>query len=361
VIWCHIKYDLGPHPGNYPSLPFLATNLGSIGVDIFFVISGFVITMSAAKLGDDWRTFMALRIARIVPLYFAVSTYALVETVLSSHFSGKPMLYSKMSILETYTFIPFLDRDNFTGPILVNGWTLSFEMWFYLCFAGLLKLNSGRRAWIWLPGFFAAGMIANLAFFQYGHWYLPKFLFHPITLEFCAGCILYKTRNFIGKYGLYAMGGLSLFFLYIAFRTPSLGMHWTILDDPMAGLRRTMVWGGFATCLVGMIAQIDLKYSWAWPRFLLLLGDASYSIYLVPAAFMMTFEIGLKALGRIGGHELMPSPWWHGTVFVLGSVAIGIVSWKYFELPANSLARRFLFHFTPAKQEDQNAPAKIPA
>jgi exopolysaccharide production protein ExoZ len=357
VLWCHLKFNLGRDAENFSNVPFLATNFGSIGVDIFFVISGFVISMTAAKLGTDWRAFLALRVARVVPLYFAASTYVLLESILSSHLGDKPMRISGLSIFNTYAFIPVLDGRYFTGPILVNGWTLSFEVWFYLCFAGLLRLGAARQGWLWLPLFFTVGMILNLAFTQHGPWYLPKFLFHPMTLEFCAGCVLYHLRDRIGKFALYAMAGLCLLFLFWGYHESFLGVHWTILDDARAGLYRVMVWGGFAACLVGVITQIDLKYTWKWPQFLLLLGDASYSIYLVPMPpLMMTFSILLKLLGKFMGHDMTPPPWYYGSIYVLGSVAVSIACWKFFEIPTTSLTKRWLFRFLPERQRKPNTP-----
>jgi peptidoglycan/LPS O-acetylase OafA/YrhL len=354
VLWCHLKLNLGQSHEHFAHVPLLATDFGAIGVDIFFVISGFVISMTAAKMGENWRAFLALRVARIVPLYFAVSTYMLLESILSSCLGGKPMRFSSLTIFDTYAFIPALDGRNFNGPILVNGWTLSFEMWFYLCFASLLWLGAGRRAWLWLPVFFTAGLLANLAFTEHGRWFLPKFLFHPITLEFCAGCVLYYARNRIGKSALYVMGGLGLLFLYLGYDQSSLGIHWNVLNDAMIGLHRTIIWGGFAACLVGILTQVDLKYSWKWPRILLLLGDSSYSIYLIPVAFMATVDICLTRLGKFAGHDLTPSPIWYGSIFVLGSIAAGIACWTLFELPATKLAKQFLFRFVPDQRSHQN-------
>lgn len=356
VLWNHLKFNLGQDLEKFSSVPFVGTYWGSIGVDIFFVISGFVISMTAGKFGSDWRTFMALRVARIVPLYFAASTYFLVESILSSHFGGKPMRYSGMAIFNTYAFIPVLNGHNFTDPIMPNGWTLSFEMMFYLCFAILLAFGSIERRWFWLPAFFVTGMVINMAFTQNGPWFFPKFLFHPMTLEFCAGCVLYHLRDRIGKTALYIMGGLGLVFLYWGHDKSEFGIHESVMNVASFGLYRTIVCGGFAACLVGVITQIDFKYSWKWPQFLLLLGDASYSIYLVPAPFMMTFMIGLKVLSKFAGHDMTPPPWLYGSIYVVSSITVSIACWKFFEMPATNFAKRFLFRFLPDKRGKENIP-----
>jgi len=137
VIWCHLKYDLGLKL--WIVYPFLATDIGAIGVDIFFVISGYVIAMTAAKCGRDWKGFLANRIARIVPLYFSVSLLCLALDILPG---GR--IASFQQIFNTFGFIPIFDRAHFTSPLCMTGWTISFEMWFYILFA---SLESPRR-WI---------------------------------------------------------------------------------------------------------------------------------------------------------------------------------------------------------------------
>lgn len=343
VLWCHLKYNLGSGFKSVASHPLLATDFGGIGVDIFFVISGFVITMTAAKLDGRWREFLTLRISRVVPLYFTISTYCLIEAALSSLLNGKLMRVSGRAIFNTYAFLPVLDGPNFTSPALVSGWTLEFEMWFYLCLAGLLILGVRRRVWLWLPGFLIAGLVFNLAFTQHGRWFLPKFLFHPITLEFCAGGVLYHIRHYLGEGTLCLTVIFSLVLVVPAWHHSTLGCCWTIMNDAGAGLLRATLWGSFAVCLVGTVIHIDLIYAARWPRLLLLLGDASYSIYLMPSALMLTVEIGFKLLSRLIGHSIALPPEWHGLLYVAGSTLFGVACWKYFEVPTTRFTKKYLF------------------
>jgi peptidoglycan/LPS O-acetylase OafA/YrhL len=149
VGWCHLKYNLGLTHEQLVRLPLVASDLGAIGVDIFFVISGFVIAMTAENTGGNGRAFFAHRIARIVPLYFTVSSYMLVLIVLwgvTTHEIDISQWLSFRLIFNTYAFIPIFDGPNFTSPACLNGWTLSFEMWFYVCFAALIKFCGGRLA-----------------------------------------------------------------------------------------------------------------------------------------------------------------------------------------------------------------------
>jgi exopolysaccharide production protein ExoZ len=312
--------------------------------------------MTAAKLDHNWRAFLALRIARVVPLYFAISAYTLIEAVAAAHAHGKAQPFSWLQIFNSFAFIPIFNGATFTGPILVNGWTLSYEMWFYLAFAGLMKFSGGSRAGTRLPWLMAAAVTVSLVCFSSLGWGLPKFLFHPIVLEFCAGCLLYHYRDAIGKGVCYGMAGAGASLFYFAHQTQYLGMHSTILNNPMSGLSRAIIWGGFAVCIVGVTTQIDLKYQWQWPKFLLLLGDASYSLYLIPGAFLMTFDIFLHGLNKLAGHELwVVPPFWHGVVYVVGTIVCAIFCWKYFEVPTTRLFKRILFRWVPADPRPKTA------
>jgi exopolysaccharide production protein ExoZ len=351
VVWCHLKYNLGVPAGNFSNVSSLVTDLGAIGVDIFFVISGFVIAMTATNMGNNWRTFFALRLARIVPLYFTLSTIMVIGVKFSSALKNPKEPFSFLNIFDTYAFIPLFDTGHFTGPVLANGWTLCFEMWFYICFAFCMKFAGGVRAGQLLPFFMAAGVAVLVAFFPDKGWSLPKFLFNPMTLEFCAGCILYHARNHIRTPGLCAMLFVLPILLYFANKTEFLGVHWDILNDTMLGIRRAIIWGGCAVCLVGVMTQIDLNYSWQWPKSLLLLGDASYSIYLIPVVFMAIFKLVVHGFSVAIGHpNAVIPPFGNAAVYLFGAIICGILSWKYFELPTTRLSRQILFKFVPDKR-----------
>lgn len=343
VMVCHLKSSMLVPPANFLGIPWDATRLGAIGVDIFFVISGFVIAMTGSRLGNDWRAFLSLRVARIVPLYFVLSTYALLEAVISARVHQAPLLLSWRNVFNTYAFIPLFNGGNWIGPILGAGWTLCFEMWFYLCFATLMRYSGGMLAGTRLPYILGVAVAAKMLFLPSMAWGLPNFLFHPLTLEFCAGCLLYHFRNHIGKVMIYGMAVAAITLLFFAYRAPALSYDGYVLTFPVSGLHRALLWGGFAFCLVGLVTQLDLKYQWAWPRWLVLLGDASYSIYLIPGIFLMTFDIARHAISKLAGHEVMPMTGLGRAAFwVAGTIVCSILTWKYFEVPATRLMKRFL-------------------
>ena len=85
------------------------------------------------------------------------------------------------------------------------------------------------------------------------------------------------------------------------------------------------------------------------PNALAFLGDASYSIYLIPSVLLMTLEITLHGLNKLAGHDfIVLPPLWHGFVYIIGTIVAAIFSWKYFEVPATRLTKKILFRWVPA-------------
>lgn len=349
VVWCHLKYNLGFGPGVVPAQlsSWLTTDLGAIGVDIFFVISGYVITMTAANFGRDWRIFLANRIARVVPLYFLVSFVCLVLVLFPVSGMG---IQNFQTVFNTFEFLPVFDRGGFTNPLCSNGWTLSFEMWFYVLFAGVMA-RVGQRAGKVLPVILAAGVVVIGGIYRCESWFLPKFLFHPLTLEFCAGCLLYHCRDWMGRRALFTFCGLLPILLYWSNHDQTLGKHLSVIDNVGLGLLRTGVWGGFAICLVGVVTQVDLKYRLSWPGALLRLGDASYSIYLV-SPLILPLTRAVMWLFTRDAHLSMPV---YGLIYLVGSVGGGLLLWRFVETPATQWAKRSL---TESVRRSKNGTGK---
>jgi len=118
---------------------------GSIGVDIFFVISGFVIFLSTAGKDISCARFFSNRLIRIAPAYWV---YTLLTALLIINFEGLiPFSLFEMGFLfKSLLFIPALNPSGIGYyPVLTVGWTLNFEMAFYLIFAMALFFSKGYR------------------------------------------------------------------------------------------------------------------------------------------------------------------------------------------------------------------------
>lgn len=240
------------------------------GVDVFFVISGFVIAMSAAR-AKSAGGFMADRVLRVLPMYFLVSSLFVAKRVLSGEgVTGNELVNSLL-------FLPLLDTGAYTAPFHPYGWSIAYEMWFYSLLAVFLGFAAKTRAstlcaWVLAGGGVVVGLAYDAA------WLLPRFLFSPLVWEFAAGCALYAFRERIRAKRIYAWAALPVFVAALPF-TSYLGYPGEVIGNPAMGAARALIWGGFAVCVFALFYAAENSVK--WPRSLVALGTASYSIYLI--------------------------------------------------------------------------------
>lgn len=239
VVAHHARHSV-PGSENWPLF-------GSSGVDIFFVISGYVMALTTQGSITTGQ-FLIKRFVRIVPLYWLATLY----TSRRGPFS--------LDLLKDALFIPRLN-DNWPGwiaPHLQQGWTLNCEMMFYLIFA--IAMLVGR--WRYFTILAVLGLMPLLSS-------LPgvaaEFYGNSIVWEFGFGILLFR---FLGKFphwprsaylGLVAVGFLLLALLYDQSPRP--------LTQGLPAL--LIVWASFKACK-----------GWLKCQPLILLGDASFAIYL---------------------------------------------------------------------------------
>ena len=117
--------------------------IGAAGVDVFFVISGFIMWVIADRRPLSPGRFLADRIRRIVPVYW-LATGVMVAGALAGLFPN--LVLTVEHVVASLAFVPA--RSPSTGalwPVLVQGWTLNYEMFFYLVFAASLVLPARLR------------------------------------------------------------------------------------------------------------------------------------------------------------------------------------------------------------------------
>jgi len=320
VIYDHIQSSMV----NCTSRWF-TNEFGGVGVDVFFVISGFVIALTADKPGTRWAGFLRHRLARVVPFYFAMSAYFL-SFALRHHYTDLRQVWN------SFLFLPVFDRATFTNPLHGSGWTLCFEVWFYLVFAAFLGFFGRRVRWM-LPAFFASGCLL-VAVLPRSSSYFPTFAFHPLVLEFCAGILVYQFRHhFRAKTALVATGIAALMLLAV-WRTEHLGYHIDVLAQTSLGLERAGVWGLTAVALVVAAVSIDQSFSPRWPRWLVSYGNASYSLYLIQ-------PYGILFVWRVHSHVPLGNAW-RGWLFVGFCLALCLPLHRWVEVPLTNAARRWL-------------------
>ena len=297
------------HAGERAGLHF---TIGAAGVDIFFVISGFVMFLTSMKRPVTPGRFLLDRIKRIVPLYW-IATGVMMAGAWVGLFPN--LVLEPAHALASLFFIPMQSPS--TGevwPVLVQGWTLNYEMFFYLIFAASLFCPSRWRLAFPLSilGSLAiAGLLAGPA--------NPIALTYtrPILLEFAVGMLVAACwlKGWIPRWpagALLALAGLGGFALIFA---SGLGFS-ALICGPLAAM---LVFGAITLERHGKMPRIPgLTY----------LGNASYSIYL-----WHTFAISvLMKVADAGG--LPPLPGF--LLAIAGGVVAGIISYIIIERPLNA-------------------------
>jgi peptidoglycan/LPS O-acetylase OafA/YrhL len=129
-------------------------SFGSFGVDVFFVISGYIMArILDPRSSASCDFFLRRRILRIVPPYwfFTLCLFCLAWVAPQSMEATQVMHGTRadgMELLKSLLFIPYLKRSGYIQPLLCPGWTLNFEMFFYLCLAIGLLFSRRHAAWI---------------------------------------------------------------------------------------------------------------------------------------------------------------------------------------------------------------------
>ena len=280
-------------------------HLGAFGVDLFFVISGFI--MATIARNASWQKFLFDRAMRILPPYWFYTTLILivsfyVPAYVNSSFEHPP------SILRSYLLIP-----DSVGPLLAVGWTLMHEMYFYFCFALVISLTEAFRfritslLLIWTAVVICLNAVVQLTEISDP---VVAVITHPLTLEFIFGAAtgILIQRNCTAFAASAFVGGIIIFMLVLSLSDDALGL----IDGQ--NWKRVILIGAPCALIVYGLVGIEIKNKRTAPYWLVALGNASYSTYL-------SHVLVLSAIGRV--FALVAN---HNVYFETAFVTIGIIT-----------------------------------
>ncbi|MEQ1954784.1 acyltransferase [Mesorhizobium sp. CN2-181] len=288
--------------------------VGLAGVDIFFVISGFIMWTMAEKAYPSPGEFIRKRLIRIVPLYWALTLF-LAAVALAKPDLLSTAVFDPAHFVASMLFIPWPHpKLDAAVPLLIPGWTLNYEMAFYLIFAVCLLIS---KRWRLLSLVGALTALAAIGPF------MPQggalgFYTDTLVLEFATGALLawFWLRGFT------MTPAMSLALVIAGFILLWLGVGSTLPRIVSLGLPATMVVAGM------VFAEARLRKRPFQP--LLMIGDASYSIYLSQGVALAVFT-KLWTTAGFGGDG------WQAAAFLAISVLImtvgGIVLYLLIEKP----------------------------
>lgn len=325
VVLHHLVWLVNSFSVKYASQVWMPRPNGQIGVDIFFVISGFIMVHTAGSTfgaKNAGRTFLKNRVIRIVPLYWVAT--ALETAVLyishSDDASGTPAF---LNIFRSFFFLPYESEPDKFHPILGVGWTLNCEMFFYVVFAICLALPL-RAGLALLASTFIAMVIAGSFFALDGS---LKFWASPLILEFLLGVSLGLAFRSFDRQLLpaYSTSVAALIVVLI-------GACLTHDEDNALGFR-PLFWT--LSLAVVAIAVFSRQPSGVFSKAFEKIGDSSYSLYLTHSTAV---TIGLTAIDRVGVLKHLP-PTGLFVATVVGAIIWGLVVNAYVEKPLIKLFR----------------------
>ncbi|MGV8959617.1 MAG: acyltransferase family protein [Stenotrophomonas sp.] len=323
VLLFHLRIVEGKY-GEGPVLLPKAFAYADSGVDLFFVLSGFVMTSIATGTYGSPKNagqFLLRRGWRVLPMYWFYTTLVVLLMLVMPGIANSA--YQEQSIAASYLLWPQSQL-----PLLTVGWTLIHEAFFYLLMAVAIAFARERQLPWLLLGWAGVTLIAHAALgTDIAPW--AAIASNPLSLEFIAGA-------FIGLYWRRLSSSFALPLLLTGIVLFA-GAIWHLANDypdhPLV-LLRTLYYGGPAALLVLGAVRWEHARPLKLPSFLLTIGNSSYSLYL-------SHVFVISVLGRFwqasGFNE---TPWQHA-LFVALTVAActitGWLSWRLLEQPLQRL------------------------
>ncbi|HEY8064158.1 MAG TPA: acyltransferase family protein [Methylosinus sp.] len=317
---------------------------GAAGVDLFFVISGFIMMVVTAQRPTTPGRFLARRFIRIAPLYW-LFTLAILAVCLVWPAAMLHNLATFDHVARSLLFIPHFNplESNYT-PFFKLGWTLNYEIYFYVVFAALLVLPSIRLRLATLALLFSTAAAYYLAFLPVEPF--PHIYCNPIILEFVIGAAVGylflrgKTAAIAPRYAAMLIGAGS-FVIVVMFDA----------DD----FTRVQTGIASAALLLGLLSK---EAHGRLPRSstLLLLGDASYSIYLAHPIVLTLARVAAQALHVPVDQPLLGMAAVVSTLSL--SIVAGVLTHLFIEKPMLAFLRRRLL--TRARKPDLVAAPSLP-
>ena len=302
------------------------SRVGVAGVDLFFVISGFIMYMISSGEKVGWRlalNFLYRRALRIYPVYWFYTSLVLAVYVLVP---GLVNSGQQSSIVYSYLLWPT------EMPFLVGvGWTLVYELYFYFVFALLFYFLrpyflSAVMVWGWIV--FVLSFLSE----DWAPWL--RYATSPMVFEFIFGVFLaYLVSQ--GRLKLSPTACLGLAIVALVAMTAFAGVSLSVTGDTPNGWWRVAAFGMPSVLLVLAAYSAD-REGYTLPRWLVLMGDSSYSTYL---SHVLVLSVLGYAWVWVGGFLAISSVFML-PLMVVACVIYGWLSYRFIEKPLLEIGRR---------------------
>ncbi|MGA2953006.1 MAG: acyltransferase [Caulobacteraceae bacterium] len=315
-------------------------DVGRAGVDVFFVISGVIMWKVTGGMEHAPGVFVWRRFTRVAPLYWLVTLSLTGVALLWPDFLDN-VHPDTGHVLLSLAFIPHMDPKGLPFPLYGPGWSLDYEAFFYLLFAAVLMAPRARQALL-VCGCLAFVVVLGVLFgdpiYQLGA--------NPMLLQFAAGVAIARLQESKALPG--RRGG----WLLVAFGL--VGFAVSVVPGLFSELWRPFIWGAPAALLVAGALAVETDGGVARIPVLLVLGEASYALYL-------THEPAQAIIGHTLGAE---NAWLFFPLALSATLAAGLACHWWIERPLTAWVRMLV---RPERGEggrtepDRSPPSQSPA
>lgn len=306
--------------------------VGAAGVDLFFVISGFIMAMIVWDKQVQGLDFFIRRVVRVVPLYWGATLFVFAIAMFMPSLLGSTGT-DYAQLIHSLLFIPYGMNPESSAPVLLVGWTLNYEMFFYVLVALFAGCFSDRRL-LKLSAFLVT--IVSLGYAIGPENRYLAFYVDPIVLEFVLGIAVFHLWQRTKDQPQPLLYGSLFTAMIVVF-----GLQFEVSPDPY----RVVFWGlPSAVLLLSGLHVLTLK-----SEFLRKMGDWSYALYILHLFVIMGF---LKVI--LPQTDSLGLPWWAG--YALMTIILVGASWivhLIFEKPSQIWLQNLLLGM-----KANNVPAK---
>ncbi|UWS35095.1 acyltransferase family protein [Erwinia pyrifoliae] len=294
VVFFHYGITLKLDPGSPLAIIF---SHGWSGVDLFFIISGFIAAHTVENQSSGFcagMEYLIKRVSRIVPLYYLVTIFSAGHSMESFIETGKSLLFIPLGGLPPDSLGP-----GYGGARVGQGWTLNYEMYFYLIVS--ISFLFGKMKWPFTAGFMAITLLAPIIIYgapdSYGfsgfnfEWFYLGLMTNPITLEFIIGILVYYVFSKMDS-------DLSIGWLILI---PTLILTYAInLYSPFYFNSRITAWAIPSALLMIAMLKLGATGKIKINSLIMHVGNISFSIYLLHEAAQGILR---KVIKLISGNE----------------------------------------------------------
>ena len=261
VVFHHLLPHYFAMGGDLKIIEYISS-WGFLGVDIFFIISGFIMaytTFNKPRNLSSAKTFLKHRLFRIYLAYwiFWIMAFAIL-------YITNPQKIDSLNLISSF----FLTEINMNKLVLPISWSLSYELYFYIIFAITFISPTSLLNKI-MPIIFLV-ILSLVLISSFSNLIDSSFFYSHFLLEFFSGVLLYLYREKIIKLWV------APFLIFISI----FSYYYGIDNEFKNGLYRVLTFGIGALTLVWLFLILEKEKIYRAKEYLVLLGDASYTIYL---------------------------------------------------------------------------------